>query len=252
MSKDRALHEAPRKKRPSIFWWSLAHLLAIAFAAAAWTTCLYVFNYPEKPGNYDLLRQIGRLPPVTEFDPLKAPDGTATDPEALYKKFFPQKPEDLAGLNLQFRRGYIRNYRKADPRFTIYVDGNFVVESASLLGEADFFHPGLRIRARALVQPDELSDPAPYPVYLDLLLPTSAEPSTEYFGEGDLLVLEHIDHRAAVLHAARADLAGEAAVLITAAPLAYENFQSDDSAPLSLAAPPELNLAAVFKSEADD
>ena len=248
---ERSLHEAPRKKRPSIFWWTLAHLLAIAFAAAAWTTCLYVFNYPEKPGNYEILRKLGRLTPVTAFAPLEAPEGSGADPEDLYKRFFPQAPDDLAALNLQFRRNYIRNYRDTDPRFTIYVEGEFQVESIKPLSPTDFFHPGLRVRAQARVRPDELSEPGPYPVFLDLLLPGPNSPENPPFAEEDLIRLEHISHRATLLHAARTNIAGEPAILATTVPLAYANYRASDGSTLPLSAPASLNLSASIEATSD-
>ena len=245
-SKDRALHEAPRPKRASIFWWSLAHLLVISFAVTSWVSCLYIFNYPEKPENYEILRKLGRLPAVTSFDPLSAPEGNPANPKTLYKKFFPQDPEALDGLNLQFRRGYIRNYHRSDPRFTIYIEGDFLVESVAPLETQDFFHPGLRVRAQALVRPDELSEPAPYPVWIDLLLPTAAPPSGDLMPIGEPLSLEHINHRIAILHAAKTTLADEPAVLVTAVPLAYKNIKSTAGRTLPLAPPGALNLEATF------
>ena len=57
--KDKDLTEIIRK-RPPIFWWILANLLAGAFAVASWTVCLYVFNFPERARNYELLRKLER------------------------------------------------------------------------------------------------------------------------------------------------------------------------------------------------
>lgn len=248
-TKERALHEAPRKKRPSIFWWSLAHLLAIAFAVAAWTTCLYIFNYPEKPQNYEILRKLGRLTPVTDFPSLDAPNGTPADPEELYRRIFPQSEEDLADFNLQFRRNYLRNYRDSDPRFVLYAEGDYLVDSIRLLSQDDFFQPGLMVRLHAQVQPDEFSAASAYPVYLDLTLPFASDPDRETFAPGDPVQLRHIDHRAAVLHAAKTTVDDEPAVLVTAVPLSFANLKDRSGEPLPLSPPTLLNLAADFHAK---
>ena len=236
------------KKRPPFFWWILANLLAGAFAVVSWTTCLYIFNYPEKPANYDLLRKLKRLTPVAEFTPLDSPDGDPANPQVAFRKFFGIEPKALGALNTRLRRDYITNFK--DPKFVTYVEGDYRVTKVRKLTPNDFFHPGVVVRAQAFVQPDEsneLNEPTDYPVAIELLLPTAEEvdPAT-FYKPGDTILLKDAAHRAFVLHATNLGTREEPLIYLTAVPLAYENYKDAKGRPLPLAPPDPVRISAPF------
>lgn len=232
------------KRRPSIFWWTLANLLAAAFAITSWTLCLYLFRFPERPANYDLLRKLKRLDPVVSYPALDAPKGDSYDPQSLLTKFYSMSGDQLAAHNLAFKRNYLTNFKKA--KVINYLEGTYRVENTRLLTAEDFFHPGIVVHAQATVQPDELNEPSPYPVFLELLLPTKEEPAVIPFKKGDSLPLSRTYHRALILHAAKRGTANEPAVCLTAVPLSFENYKAPDGQLLPLAAPDPLNMSAPF------
>jgi hypothetical protein len=234
--------ERIEKKRPSVFWWVLFHLVAIALAVVSWVTCLFLFNYPERPRNYEWLRTLGRLAPITSFLPLEAPEGTGADPIALYDKYSRLGPPQLEALNLYLRRSYLTNYSSA--RFNTYVEGSYRVISSRPLRAGDFFYPGLVITLQGYVDLEELDEPTPYPVFIDLMLPLSEESQSAPFEPGTPFPLKKIDHRAAVLNVSKSFFRDEPAYHLTAVPLSYKNYLDAEKKPLPLKVPDPLNLIA--------
>lgn len=232
------------KRRPSWFWWTLAQLLAGAFAIASWSFCLFLFHNPERPWNYEFLRMLGRITPVVVYAPLEAPEGTPSDPQALLSKFYPMDDEQLIAYNTHFKRNYITSFAK--PEVVSYVEGTYHVTHTRLLTEEDFFHPGLAVRAQAVVQTDELAEASPYPVILEILLPFKDPPTGEILPVDHPLVLKYIEHRALILHASRAGNEKEPSVCLTVVPLSFENFLDPSEKKLPLSPPDPLNLATTF------
>lgn len=234
------------RRRPPIFWWVLANLLAGAFAVVSWTTCLYIFNYPEKPANYELMRKLKRLPPVAEFTPLDSPEGDPANPPAAFRKFFSIESKALSALNTRLRRNYIANFKNA--KFVTYIEGDYRVTHLRKLTPDDFFHPGVVVRAQAFVQPDEdneLNAPTDYPVALELLLPTADDtPPESLYETGDTITLTESAHRAYVLHATNLGSREEPLISVTVVPLAYENYRDADGNPLPLSPPDPVRIDA--------
>jgi len=232
------------KRRPSWFWWILANLLAAAFAVSTWSVCLYLFNFPERPANYELLHKLKRLPRVNSYEPFNAPDGSGAEAQDLLSRFFSLPDDQLAAHNRYFKRNYITNFK--NPEVVSYVVGSFRVTHARALTAEDFFHPGLAVRAQATVQTDELAEQSPYPVILELLLPFRDEPAGTVFPAGHTFDLSKIDHRGYILHAAKLGRDNEPTVCLTVVPIAYPNYADPTGKPLPLASPDPLNVAARF------
>lgn len=232
------------KRRPSWFWWTLAQLLAAAFVIASWSTCLFLFNFPERPTNYNLLRKLKRLTPVVSYEPLEAPDGASGDAQELLTKFYPLEKEQLAAHNRHFKRNYITNFLK--PEVVNYVEGTYRVTHTRPLTEDDFFHPGLAVRAQAIVQTDELNEANLYPVILELLFPLRNAPTGPVFPKDHLFQFKYLDHRALILHIAKLGSEREPILCLTIVPLAFPNYKKADDTPLPLADPDPLNVAATF------
>lgn len=252
MSKLSGLRKAATKKnikkfirrRPSWFWWTLANLSAAAFAVASWSVCLYLFNFPEHPFNYDFLRKLQRIKPVVAYAPLEAPEGSSADPTGLLTRFYNLETDQLLAHNLRFKRNYITNFHK--PEVVTYVEGTFRVRSSRNLTEEDFFYPGQVVTVEAVVQADELAQPSPYPVLLELLLPTREDPPGPLFEIDHLFDFKKIEHRILVLHATQWGNRTDPTICLTVVPLSFENLLTTAGSPLSLAPPEPLNVSAPF------
>ena len=232
------------RRRPPWFWWTLAQLLAGAFAVASWSFCLFLFSLPERPWNYDLLRKFGRITPIVAYDPLEAPEGTSTDPQGLLAKFYALDDEVLEAYNLHYKRNYITNFSK--PEVVHYVEGSYRLTHSRPLTSEDFFYPGLVARLEAVVQTDELGEASPYPVILELLLPLGDSTAGEVFNAGHSFDLKFLEHRALILHAERSGTANEPRICLTVVPLAFEHYLDPEGKPLPLAPPEPLVVDAPF------
>lgn len=232
------------RSRPSIFWWTILNVLAACFAVASWSVCLYVFNFPERPANYDLLRKVKRLSPVDSHTPLDAPDGLSAEPQDLLRKFYALSGDQLTAHNRYFKRNYITNFES--PEVVSYVEGTYRVTHCRPLAEDDFFHPGLAVRAQATVMTDELREPSPYPVVLEILLPLGEDPAGTTFPEGFVFSFKKLDHRLMILHATLLGSANEPLLCLTTVPLAFQNYRGPNEASLPLAPPDPLNMRASF------
>jgi hypothetical protein len=236
--------EEPAPRRPAYFWWLLANALALCFAVVSWTVCLHVFGNPEIPRNYEILRKLGRLPELKRYTVLDVPNGNLLDPKGLYSKFFGLTPDQLARVNTQLMRNYLSNFER--PLLLTYIEGEFQVEKARILGKSDFLPSGLAVRARAMVKPDDFTKAAPYPVIIEYLFPTREPVTAVPFHGGDLLSVKKSPNCAAIVHAERIIEGDEPALCLTVIPIAYGPYRVGDEGKFEIEPPLEVRPGAGF------
>ncbi len=224
------------KRRPPMFWWFLANVVAIALAITSWQVCLNLFRDPTHPTSYQLMLKVGRIQPLEKFTPTTAPSPRKTStPLSLEAEFQRYREEELKVLNQELKRAYLTNYRKN--LFLTYVTGEFQVIETRPLTEDDFFPSGTVVRAQAMVRPDDLADPIPYPVFIEYLLPGTT-PLSQAYAPKDILELKKIPHCAAVLNVGEIGHDRGTALYLSIIPLC---------APEKEVTPPEAaNVAAAF------
>lgn len=215
--------EPPPPRRPAYFWWLLANALALCFAVASWFICLAIFNHPELPRNYEILRKLGRLPVLKRYTVLDVPNGNSLNPKELYRRYFAYSDEERDTANRLLLKNYLTNFDR--PLLLAYVEGEYQVEAVRTLSSQDFLHPGIVIRAQALVNPDDFTKPLPYPVFIEYLFPTEAVEAATSFKEGDILSVRKNPNCAAVVHIATILRDDEPALLLTVIPIAYGPYQ---------------------------
>ncbi len=213
----------PPPRRPSWFWWTLANSLAACFAVLSWVGCLWLFQHPEEPTNYRILKKLGRAPVIQHFTALDAPAGNSSEPRAIYQRFFGLSNKELDTFNHQLLRNYLSNLSKS--ALVTYVEGDFRVLRVRPLGSDDFFRPGFVVRAQAMVKPDEDRDPAPWPLLVDYLFPTDNPRAASWFSPGDMFVIRKIPNCAAVVHVTRFDEGDEPALCLTVVPVAAGEYE---------------------------
>ncbi len=235
--------EAPPPRRPAYFWWLLANALALCFAVLSWTFCLDLFGYPERPRNHGILKKIGRLPELKRYTVLDVPNGNVRDPRMQYSWIMGRSADQLTLLNQQLIRNYLTNFDR--PLVVTYIEGDYVIERVRALEPSDFISRGVVVRARARIRPDEFTEPAPYPVVIDYVFPTS-EASVDDFRPGDILEVRKSPNCAAVIHADRMDGDDGPVVCLTAAPIAYGPYRAGDGISFVIEPPEEVNPGAPF------
>jgi len=205
------------KRRPPIFWWFLANLVAISLAVASWIVCLNLFRDPTHPTSYQLMLKVGRIQPLVNFTPTTAPRPKKTsDPLTLEAEFQRFSDDDLIVINQELKRAYLTNYQ--NNQFLTYVTGEFKVMEVIPLQEKHFLQGGAAVKAQAIVRPDDLADPIPYPIFIEFLMPGESS-LTELYQPGDTLVLKKIPDCAAVLRVGKVDYETNAALYFTLVPL---------------------------------
>jgi hypothetical protein len=229
-------------RRPAYFWWFLANVLAACFAIMSWAGCLHVFGNPEIPRNYKILKKLGRLPELKRYTVLDVPNGSALDPAELYGKYFQVDGEKRERLNALLMRNYMRNFDRN--LLLSYVEGEYQVADVRKLEEGDFIFPGFAIRAQALVRQDAFTEAVGFPVVIEYIFPTAELDAADRFAVGDILEVNKNPNCAAVVHVSRAVVGDEAALQITAIPIAYGSYRVGSEQPFSIEPPEVLNPAA--------
>lgn len=237
--------EAPPKKRPpAYYWWTLANVLALCLAVISWLMCLHVFQHPEIPRNYEILRQLGRIEAPVPLDEMEAPPGEAADPRSFYRRYAGLPQEQLATFNAALMRNYLLNLK--EPKLIQYGEGNYRVLQVRPLGPNDLFHPGFAVKAQAMVAPDQFSEPAPWPVTIEYLFPTSDPTAPGTIAPGDSLSISKFPNCAALLHVAQVEAGDTPGVLLTLVPVAFGDFKASQGRQFALKAPTALNPAAAL------
>lgn len=210
----------PRQRVPW-FWWLIVNTLAISLAAASWIICLKVFKDPTHPSSYQLMRKVGRIPPLEPFVGSTAPSAEWTDDaRSLEARFRGLDEPTREALNQSFLKNYLLNLPKSS--LLTYVVGDFRILEKRALTEDDFFPSGAAVKAQALVQPDGMTETVPYPVFIELLVPGSKGILATY-EEGSVLSLSRSTHHAALLHLSETAYRDRKAPLFTVIPLTNNN-----------------------------
>ena len=229
-----------RKKRPPLFWWLLANILAIAFAITAWVVCLNLFRDPTNPTSYKLMSKVGRLDPLESFTAKTVPNPrnnkTAQELELQFKSY---GESDLETLNHELRRSYLTNYNKA--KFLTYLHGEFRIIGVRELSQDDFIRSGVIVKAQALVRPDPVADPIPYPVFIECFFP-SEEDTTESFSVGKILMLKKQRDCAAIINVGTTDFEDRTVLFLSLIRLKSGNYKPDSGTAFKITAPGMVNL----------
>jgi len=127
-----------------------------------------------------------------------------------------------------------------------YIEGSYRILQIRPLVATDILFPGFAIRAQALVQPDKLRPPGPYPVLIEYLYPCDNKAAFTWLKPGDLLNIQKIPNCAAVLHIAHLGSVDEPIINLTVVPVAYGDYKIGENRTLSISPPTKLNLAAAM------
>src|SRR5437588_11070253 len=85
----------PRRKA-NVFAWTVAILLLIGFALAAWLGSFYIFWQPERPESYRILKRLHKVEPTKRFELTAAPAGEFLSPKQLFDRYSAMTPTQLA------------------------------------------------------------------------------------------------------------------------------------------------------------
>src|SRR6516165_3422329 len=88
-------------ERINYFAWTVAILLLIGFALAAWLGSFYIFNQPERPDSYRILQKLHKIEPPKRFELTAAPPGEFLNASQLYERNVGRGPRSSRRLTLR-------------------------------------------------------------------------------------------------------------------------------------------------------
>jgi hypothetical protein len=238
--------EEPYSRRPqriNYFAWTVAILLLIGIALAAWLGSFYIFSQPERPDSYRILQKLHKIEAPKRFELTAAPAGEFLNASELYERYVGMGAAELAKANAELLRNYIRNYQQVRG-LVPYVVGRYSIIAVRELGDEDVFPSGMAALTTA-VDSGELLMEHVYPAKPEAL-PLMKQTLTV----GLEVKLERTHDIPAVIHAERLI---DGRILVTAVPLLYGSYTvTRGLGTFRLEPPLSLNLAAgwpLFKSQ---
>ncbi len=223
------------RRRINYFAWTVAILLLIGFALAAWLGSFYIFNQPERPDSYRILQRLHKIEPPKRFELTAAPAGEFLNPKDLYERYSEIGNAELARTNAELARNYIRNYQMVRG-LVPYVVGRYKIVAARELGPGDVFTSGMVALTNA-VDNGELLMEHLYPAN-----PEALPLMKQTLNVGLEIKLERSHDISSVIHAERLV---DGRMMITAVPLLYGSYTvTRGLGTFRLEPPLSLNLAA--------
>jgi len=169
------------------------------------------------PQNQGLAAGQGRLPERKASTAEQAPAGNVLGPKELYRKFFGMSGKDTQRMNSLLLRNYLTN--SANSEMLTYLEGEFRVRTVRVLEAGDFLNPGIVVSAEAMVKPDEANPAAPYPVWIEFVLPGVGSEVAGLFVQGEAVEVQKSPHCASVVHVDKAVVDGEEVLWLTVIPV---------------------------------
>ena len=222
-------------RKTNLFGWTIAILLLIGFAFAAWLGSFYIFGQPERPDSYRILQRLHKIEPPKRFQITAAPAGEFLSGKQLHERYGAMRPAELARTNAELARNFIRNFQQVRGQVP-YVLGRFTIMDAYELTPNDIFTTGMVALTNA-VDYGELLMEHVYPADAQSvpLMKQTLAPGLE-------IKLERAHDLSAVIHAERL---ADGRVLITTVPLLYGSYTvTQGTGSFSLEPPFDLNLKA--------
>ncbi|MDQ6622814.1 MAG: hypothetical protein M3Y86_04940, partial [Verrucomicrobiota bacterium] len=232
----------PRRKA-SMFLWTIIILLLIGVVFAVWLGSYYIFSQPERPDSYRILQKLHKIEQPKRFQLTAAPAGEFLDPKKLHDRYGALHPAELAKMNAELARNYIRNYQQVRGQVP-YVIGRFTILQARELGPNDLFTSGMVALADAV----DFGE-----IMIEHIYPADAQSvplMKQTLVTGLEIKLERAHDLSAVLHV---DRLADGRLLVTIVPLLYGSYTvTQGRGTFSLEPPYELNMAAgwpIFKAD---
>lgn len=246
MDRDLFRYDEPHgrsQRKTNFFGWSIAILVLLGLTFAAWFGSFYIFGQPERPESYRILKKLHKIDPAKRFELTAAPAGEFLNAKQLYDRYNGMRPTELAKINAELARNYIRNYQQVRG-LVPYVIGRFNIMEARELTPHDVFTTGMVALTTAVDQGELLLEHV-YPA------DSHAVPlMKQTLAMGLELKLERTHDLSAVVHA---DRLPDGRMLITVMPLLYGSYTvTRGTGTFTLEPPADLNLAAGWPVLKDD
>ena len=231
------------QRRTNYFAWSIALLLLIGLAFAAWLGSFYIFGQPERPDSYRILKKLHKVDPPRRFELTAAPKGEFLTAKQIFDRYSNLRPAELQRANAELARNYIRNYQQVRG-LVPYVIGRYIIMEARELGPSDIFPSGMVALTRSVERGELLMEHIYSGDANDVPL------MKQTLERGLDIKLERTHDLSAIVHAERL---ADGRLLITTVPLLYGTYtMTHGTATFSLEPPNDLNFAGGWPLFKDD
>ena len=227
---------AKKGRRDNLFAWTIFLLLLIGVVFACWIGSFYVFQHPESPRSYGILRKLKKIDPPKRFEPTLAPSGKFYGAKDFLKLINGKTESDLTRMNLELLQAYVGNYSIKELQVP-YLMGRFSVIQSQILSKADLFPSGYVALARSVDEPKLL---------IEQLYPAEAEYTDDLrqmLQPGVEIKLERTYDLSAVLHVEKLP---DNVWQVTVVPLNYDSYGLGDGREVHLEPPLMPNLAGLL------
>src|SRR5260221_991791 len=226
--------EEAEKGKDNLFLWTIFILLLIGVAAACWMGSFLIFNHPEDPRWYKVLRKIKKIDAPKRFEVTAAPPGEFLSAAKLYDKYSKYKQRQLEEENNELIRNYIKNFRETK-KLTPYTTGRFNIVSSYELKPADMFPSGVVALAQSIDFPQVLIEHV-YPAATENVATLRAMLQT-----GLDMKIERTNDLSAIIHIEKIP---DGRLQFTLVPLLYGTYALKQGVgTFSLEPPADLNMA---------
>ncbi len=178
----------PKKKAPApkvnhnIFWWLTSLILSACLALVSWSFFTKIYQLPELPSHYKLLKKFNQLkdPVELSYEDIRSM-GTSINVEEFQDKFHNLELHHLSYLNQTFIRNHLRCYQH--PEEVLFIEGRFRIKSILKCSENNLITEGFRIQLESLFHSEVLRETKPYPFYVNIYYPASTLPEALKVGK---------------------------------------------------------------------
>ncbi|NBV85901.1 MAG: hypothetical protein EBS01_06490 [Verrucomicrobia bacterium] len=223
--------------RDNLFLWTVFLLLLAGVVFCCWLGSFYVFEHPENPRAYRLLKRLNKLPPPVRFELTKAPAGDFLEAQRVFERYSKFTAAQFAYENDILFRNYLRNYGETK-RLVPYLTGKYVILKTYELQKTDLFTSGVVILTQSTAFPQMLAE---------IVCPTPAENVKELLSllqPGLEVRLKKTLDLSAIVQVSHAV---DGRLQVTVVPLLYGNYALKNGVgSFSLEPPGILNVAAGF------
>lgn len=223
-------------------WWVLTFMATVTFSIMTWAGCNYLFNFPENPKNFKILKKVGRIGAGPNFEKADIPTSRTATPEDLYELFYALEDEKISNLNQMLLRGYITQYADLPPYR--YLSGEFRILESRPLTPDDFVFPGVLVKAQAFVNSADGELSSSYPLTIDYLVPTEAQNTQKNFQPGDLLEVKKKPHYFSIVHVQKEGPKEETVFNCVVLPISCGVYTTPDRQRIVLSPPQDINIQA--------
>ena len=223
--------------RDNLFLWTVFLLLLAGLVFGCWLGSFYIFEHPENPRAYRLLKRLNKLPPPVRFALTKAPAGEFLEAQRVFERYSKFTAAQFAYENDMLLRNYLRNYAETK-RLVPYLTGKYVILKAYELQKSDMFTSGVVVLTQASTFPQILAE---------IVCPTPAEHVGELLSllkPGLEVRLQRTLDLSAIV---QVNHAVDGRLQLTVVPLLYGNYALKNGVgSFSLEPPDTLHVAAGF------